>query len=161
VFGRDYVATPWAIARLLLLSVLGPLAIGMIVARLSPATAQALDAPIERVQRWLLPIAMVALLMSAAPNMWKLIGDRTLLVLAVFAVAGLVVGHLLGGSDRRDAAMLGFATSCRHPATALTLITANFPNIDAHAAVALYGLVTAVTGGLYTMWFRRTQAARA
>jgi hypothetical protein len=107
----------------------------------------------------LVPLAGVALLMSAAPDMWRLIGDRTLLVLVVFAVGGLVVGHLLGGSDRRDAAMLGFATSCRHPATALTLISANFPNTDAHAAVALYGLVTAVAGGLYTVWFRRTRVA--
>ena len=159
VFGRDYVATPWAIARLLTLSVLGPLATGMIVAHRSPSTAQKLDGPIERVQRWLLPIAMIALLISAAPDMWRLIGNRTLLALAIFAVAGLVVGHMLGGPDRRFAAMLAFATSCRHPATALTLISANFPNTDAHAAVALYGLVTAVTGGLYTVWFRRTRVA--
>jgi BASS family bile acid:Na+ symporter len=159
VFGRDYVATPWAIARLLMLSVLGPLAAGMIVADRSPATARVLDGPIERVQRWLLPIAMIALLISAAPDMWKLIGNRTLLFLAIFAVAGLGVGHMLGGPDRRFAAMLAFATSCRHPATALTLVSANFPSTDAHAAVALYGLVTAITGAFYTIWFRRTQTA--
>ena len=159
VFGRDYVATPWAVARLLTLSILAPLAVGMMLAHRSPSTAQKLDGPIERVHRWLLPIAMITLLISAAPDMWKLIGNRTLLVLAIFAVAGLGVGHLLGGPDRRIAAMLAFATSCRHPATALTLVSANFPNTDAHAAVALYGLVTAVMGWLYTKWFRRTQTA--
>jgi len=159
VFGRDYVATPWAIARLLTLSVLAPLAAGMIVAHRSPSTARALDGPIERVQRWLLPIAMITLLISAAPDVWSLIGNRTLVVLAIFAVAGLVVGHMLGGPDRRFAAMLAFATSCRHPATALALISANFPNTDAHSAVALYGLVTAVTGAIYTVWFRRHRIA--
>ena len=159
VFGRDYVATPWAVARLLTLSILAPLAVGMMLAHRSPSTAQKLDGPIERVHRWLLPIAMITLLISAAPDMWKLIGNRTLLGLAIFAVAGLGVGHLLGGPDRRIAAMLAFATSCRHPATALTLVSANFPNTDAHAAVALYGLVTAVMGWLYTKWFRRTQTA--
>jgi BASS family bile acid:Na+ symporter len=42
-----------------------------------------------------------------------------------------------------------------HPAAALTIAAANFPNADEHGAVALYGLVTAAVGALYTRWLRR------
>ncbi len=134
LFGRDYVVAPWAIGRLLILSMLLPLVSGMVVARISPSTAQRLSSPIEKAQRWLLPIAMVV-------------------------VGGFAAGDLLGGPDRRDATVLAFATSCRHPATALALASANFPDADEHAAVALYGLVTAAIGSAYTLWFRRQRAA--
>ena len=159
VFGRDYLATPWAIVRLLTLTMVAPLAAGMALARLSPSTAQRLEGPLERVQRWLLPIAMIVLLISAAPDIWSLLGDHTLAAIAIFVVGTFAAGHLLGGSDRRFAAVLAFATSCRHPATALALASANFPGVDEHAAIALYGVVTAVVGAVYTVWLRRRRAA--
>ncbi|WP_243841359.1 bile acid:sodium symporter family protein [Mycobacterium sp. DL592] len=161
VFGRDYVAMPWSIARLLALSILAPLLAGMLVARFSPSTAKRLAGPIVAVQRWLLPIAMIALLVSSAPEMWSLLGGGTLLAVAIFVVGALGIGHLLGGPDRRDAAVLAFATACRHPATALALASANFPTTDEHAAIALYGLVTAVAGGVYTLIARRWLPSRS
>ena len=106
-------------------------------------------------QRWLLPIAMIVLVISAAPEIWALLGGTTLIAVGVFVVGTFGVGHLLGGPDRRYAAVLAFATSCRHPATALVLASANFPDADEHAAVALYGVVTAVVGAAYTLWIKR------
>lgn len=159
VFGRDYVATPWAIARLLTVTMVAPLIAGMVLARISPSTAQRLEGPLERVQRWLLPMAMIVLLISAARDIWALIGNNTLIAMGIFVVGTFAAGHLLGGSDRQYAAVLAFATSCRHPATALALASANFPGIDEHAAVALYGVVTAVVGTVYTLWVRRRSGA--
>ncbi|WP_328353025.1 bile acid:sodium symporter [Mycobacterium sp. NBC_00419] len=158
VFGRDYISAPWTIAKLLILTMVVPLVAGMVLARFSPLTARRLEGPIERVQRWLLPIAMVVLLISAAPDMWSLLGNHTLLALGIFVLGSFAAGHLLGGPDRRDAAVLAFATSCRHPATALALASANFPDTEEHAAVALYGLMTAAVGAVYTLWLRRHRA---
>lgn len=155
VFGRDYQSKPWEIARLLTLSVLAPLGAGMILARLRPARAARLEAPLRRVQHWLLPAAMLALFVSSAPAIWALIGDRTLLAVGLFVVGAFAVGLVLGGPDRREATVLALATSCRHPATALALASANFPGINAHAAVALYGAVTVIVVGLYTLWSKR------
>jgi predicted Na+-dependent transporter len=59
------------------------------------------------------------------------------------------------GPDPRYSAVLAFATSCRDPAAALTVAAANFPEADEYGAVALYGLVTAAIGALYTRWLRR------
>jgi BASS family bile acid:Na+ symporter len=161
VFGRGYIVEPWAIGRLLVLSMLLPLVAGMTVARISPPTARRLAVPIEKAQRWLLPIAMVALLMSAAPRMMSLLGNHNLTAVGIFVVGGFAAGHLLGGPDRSDATVLAFATSCRHPATALALASANFPDADEHAAIALYGLVTAAFGSAYTVWYRRHRVVGA
>ena len=159
VYGRDYVATPWAIARLLILTMVAPLVAGMVLARISPPIAHRLEGPLKKVQRWLLPIAMIVLLISAAPDIWALIGNHSLTAIVIFVVGTFVAGHLLGGSDRQYATVLAFATSCRHPATALALASANFPGIDEHAAVALYGVVTAAVGVLYTVWLRRSRSS--
>ena len=96
LFGRDYVVAPWSIGRLLILSILMPLVAGMAVARISPSTARRLSGPIEKAQRWLLPIAMIALLISAAPHMVSLIGNHTLTAVGIFVVGTFAVGHLLG-----------------------------------------------------------------
>jgi BASS family bile acid:Na+ symporter len=104
---------------------------------------------------------MVVLLIAAAPDMWKLVGDLTLVAIVVFVVGTFVIGHLLGGPERELRVVLAFASSGRHPATALAIASANFPNIDEHGAVALYGLVTAGVGLLYTLWLRRRSAGPA
>lgn len=157
VFGREYVTTPWALAQLLVLSILAPLILGMATARLSPETAERLAAQLARVQRVLLPAAAVALLISAGPAIWALIGNHTLAAVGIFVVTGFAVGHLLGGPDPGCSAVLAFATSCRHPATAMALAAANYPNADERGALALYAVVTAVVGLLYGAWARRRQ----
>ncbi|OBI22668.1 membrane transporter protein [Mycobacterium sp. E2497] len=155
MFGRQYVASPWAIAELMLMSVVAPLSAGMAIRTRWPAVAARIGGPIDRVQRWALPVAMVVLLIGAAPSMWKLLGESTLVAMVLFVGGTVVVGHVLGGPERESSAMLAFASSCRHPATALTIASANFPNADEHGAVALYGLITAAVGAVYTFWIRR------
>jgi len=126
--------------------------------RRRPALAARIAGPIERAQRWALPVAMALLLIAAAPAMWKLVGDWTLVAMVLFVVSMVAIGHVLGGPDRQCSAVLAFASSCRHPATALTIASANFPNADERGAVALYGLVTVAIGALYSFWMRRRSA---
>ncbi|ORC00167.1 membrane transporter protein [Mycobacterium persicum] len=159
VFGHQYVISPWSIGKLMLVSVLAPLVVGMTIGAVWPAAAKRIAGPIESAQRWVLPVAMIVLLVAVAPRMWKLMSGSTLIALVVFVVATLLVGHVLGGPDRQFSAVVAFASSCRHPATALTIASANFPDTDEHGAVALYGLITAGVGILYIRWVRRHEAA--
>jgi len=161
VFGRRLVVSALQIGELMLASVLAPLIAGMVLAARRPEFAARISGPIERVQRWALPVAMVLLLVAAAPAMWKLIGDRTLVAMVLFVVSMVAIGHVLGGPDRQCSAVLAFASSCRHPATALTIASASFPTADERGAVALYGLVTAAIGALYAFWMRRRAGAPA
>ncbi|BAV41552.1 hypothetical protein SHTP_2432 [Mycobacterium ulcerans subsp. shinshuense] len=155
IFGRQLVSRPGAIGELMAISVLVPLGAGMAIRARWPDAATRIAPPIQRAQKWVLPIAMIALLISAAPEMWKLIGESTLVAMLAFIAGTFAIGHLLGGPDRESSTVLAFASSCRHPATALAIASANFPNADERAAVALYGLLTAVLGMLYTLWTRR------
>ncbi|ETW22862.1 bile acid:sodium symporter family protein [Mycobacterium gastri] len=159
VFGHQYVVSPWAIGKLMLVSVLAPLVAGMTIGACWPTAAKRIAAPIDSAQRWMLPVAMIVLLIAAAPRMWKLMSGSTLVALAVFVAATLLVGHVLGGPDRQFSAVVAFASSCRHPATALTIASANFPDTDEHGAIALYGLITVGAGIIYTRWIRQREAA--
>lgn len=158
VFGRRYVADAWSVAELMLFSVLAPLVAGMAIRRRRPALADRIQGPIERVQRWALPVAVVVLLIDAAPSMWKLLGQSSLIAMVLFVGSMFVLGHVMGGPERESSAVLAFASSCRHPATAMTIASANLPNADEHGAVALYALITAVIGALYVHWMRRRAA---
>ncbi|MHA7652466.1 bile acid:sodium symporter family protein [Mycobacterium sp. ML4] len=161
VFGHQYVSSPWAVGKLMLVSVLAPLITGMAIGRFWPALADRIGGPIEQAQRWALPVAMIVLLVAAAPQMWKLLGGVTVVAMVVFVVGAFAVGHLLGGPDRQFSAVVAFAAACRHPATALTIASANFPNADERGAVALYGVITALVGVVYARWIRRSDARSA
>lgn len=161
VFGRQYVVSAWHIAELMVTSVLAPLVVGMTIRVRRPELAARLAGPIERIQRWALPVAIVILLIAAAPAMWKLMGDLTLVAMVLFVTVMAAIGHALGGPEPRYSAVLAFTTSCRHPAVALTVATASLPNADEQGAVALYGLVSAAVGALYTRWLRRNSATLA
>ncbi len=161
VFGRQYVVSSWHIAELMVTSVLAPLVAGMTLRERRPELAERLAGPVEHVQRWALPAAMILLLIAAAPAMWKLLGDLTLVALVLFVTIMAAIGHTLGGPEPRYSAVLALATSCRNPAAALTVATASFSNAEEHGAVALYTLVTAAVAALYTRWLRRNPAALA
>lgn len=159
VFGRQYVVSAWGIAEVLIILVLVPLVAGMVVRSRRPELAERMGGPIDRLQRWALPLAMIVLLIAAAPAMWSLMGGWTLVAMVLFVGAMITIGHTLGGPDRDTSVLLAFASSCRHPATALAIASGNVvPNADEHGAVALYGLVTAGVGGLYAYWLRRRTA---
>lgn len=161
VFGRQYVASTWSPAELMLISVVAPLVAGMAIRSRRPALADRIRGPIERVQRWAMPVAAVILLIDAAPSMWKLLGQTALIAMVLFVGSMFLVGHVLGGPERESSAVLAFASSCRHPAIALTIASADSPNADEHGAVALYGLITAVLAALYVYWMRRRATAPA
>ena len=57
--------------------------------------------------------------------MWALIGDGTLLATAIFVVAGLAIGHVMGGRDAEYSRVLALATAYRHPALAVSIAAAN------------------------------------
>jgi BASS family bile acid:Na+ symporter len=151
-FGRPYVASPLDIAVIMLTVVLAPLGAGVAIRAWLPGLAERIAKPIARVARTLLPVAIVVLVIGAAPAMWKLIGDGTLVAMAVFVVAGFGIGHLLGGPEPEHAAVLAFSAACRHPATALAIAAANYPERHFQAAVLLYVAVTILAGVGYTKW---------
>ena len=141
------------VAKFVLTSVLGPLIIGMSVLRIAPKLAAQIAKPVSVFATALLVLALLPALFGAWHAISSLIGDGTLLAFAAFVVAGLAVGHLLGGPRAADRTVLALSTATRHPAVAIGVAHVNFPDQKLVApAIVLYLLVGAIVSLPYLKW---------
>jgi BASS family bile acid:Na+ symporter len=162
IFAQELHMTARAVAVIVLLTILAPLTAGLIVNRLAPAFAARIARPVSLFATALLVVAALPVIVAAWPAVISMIGNGTLLTLAIFAVVGLVVGHWLGGSDPDHRTVLALATATRHPAIALAIAGANFQQQRAVlAVVVLYLLVSTVAAFPYVAWRKRRHAATA
>jgi len=162
IFAKDLHMTASTVALIVLLTVLAPLTAGLIVSRFAPTLAARIAGPVSLFATILLVVAALPVVVAAWPAVKSMIGNGTLLALAVFAAVGLTVGHWLGGSNPDHRTVLALATSARHPAVALAIAGANFPQQRAVLAVIfLYLVVGTVVSLPYVMWRKRRHAATA
>jgi BASS family bile acid:Na+ symporter len=155
VFHRPMASEAVTVAAVLVKSVFLPLAAGAGLRAVAPALAERLEKPVTRVARIMLPLAVVVLLISATGVMWALVGNGTLLALAIFTLTGLGIGHVLGGPNPAHSVVLGLATACRHPAIAIAIAAASYPEERFGGVILLYLLVSGLIGAPYLSWQRR------
>jgi bile acid:Na+ symporter, BASS family len=162
IFGQDLHMTASSVALIVLLTVLAPLTVGLIVNRLAPMLAARIARPVSLLANVLLVAAALPVIVAAWPAVMSMIGNGTLLALAVFAAVGLAVGHWLAGSNPDHRTVLALATSARHPAVALAIAGANFQQQKAVLAVIFLYLVVGMAVSLpYVVWRKRLHAAAA
>jgi BASS family bile acid:Na+ symporter len=154
VFARDIHISPLAVAKVMLATVLLPLAVGMLVRRVAPRMAERASTPLSGIALLVLLVAAGVLLVVALPGIIALIGNGSVLAIAVFVAIGLAVGQWLGGPDHGESTALALATASRHPGLALAIAAANFPNQrqTAVAAVLLYLIVKMLVLIPYNLW---------
>ena len=155
VFSRPFTADASAIARIVLIAVLLPIVAGMAVRAFMPLIADRLEKPMRLVANGLLLAGTVVLLVVSRQAIWAAVGNGTIFVLIAFVIVGLLVGHLLGAPEPEHSAVLALSTACRHPAIALGIAAANFPDERFGGTIILYLLVSAVVGIPYVAWLRR------
>ena len=153
--GRSFGMAPGAIARLVLMTAILPLLVGMSVRALLPGIADRIERWVGVVARVLLPAAVLALVAGSWQAIWAAVGDGTILAIVAFVAAGLLAGHLMGGSDPDDCVVLALSSACRHPAIALSIAAANFPGERFGGTILLYLIVNAIVGVIYIAWHRR------
>jgi BASS family bile acid:Na+ symporter len=146
---------PLPIAKLVVVGILLPLAIGIGVRAAAPATASRIAKPITLVSVVVLVAALIPILTTIWPAMRELIGNGTLAAIVGMTLAGLAIGHLLGGPDRDDRTVLALATAARHPAVAIAILAAVDPGGKYGAVVVLALLVGAIASMPYTVWSGR------
>ena len=140
-----------AVLRTLGISILAPLALGLLLAERAPALAARLRDPVARGGMLLLLLSFLLLLLAAWPAMRSAIGEFAIVAMLVMIVGGLLIGHLLGGPKRGNRAALATATALRHPGIALPLAIAADP-ADAQriaGTVLIYLLSAALLSTLY------------
>lgn len=160
-FGVPLGISPAAIASLMLTMLVGPLAVGMTVRALAPALAARIAGPINTLAVVLLVLGSLVLLSATLSVLWGLVGDGTVLALAIFVVIGLAVGHVLGGPDPDRASVLALSTACRHPIIAMTIAATNFPEERFGGVIILYLLVNVILSIPYIGWQKKRVAATA
>lgn len=156
-FDRSGDIAPGRVAKVVLVTILVPLAIGIAVRQWVPAVAAKLARPLAVIGMVLLIVSAVPLLVVVWPAVMVLLGDGALLIIGSMAVIGLVVGHLLGGPDAETRTVLALSTTSRHPAVALAIAAGTgIERASALAAVLLYVLVATLVSVPYVMWRRRS-----
>jgi BASS family bile acid:Na+ symporter len=158
VFGREDAVSFMTMAETIVTGVLIPLAIGMTVRRFAPAFAARAMPWLYKLSMLLVLLAFLPIIVSIWPALMHLVGNGTLLVMALVVVGALAGGHLLGGPDIEDRATLAIASAVRHPGIAMMLASANFADKRVTAAVLLFLLVGLVVGVPYKRWIKRSRA---
>jgi BASS family bile acid:Na+ symporter len=148
-----------ALVKQLVLTVLLPLLTGLLIARVVPAFATAWAGPVGSGAALVLVICVIPVLVKLFPSFQTLAGDGTLLVMTVYALGALLIGHLVGGPDRGNRTVLALSTAARHPGVAILLATTNFAaDRLATPAVLLLVIVSTVATVPYLALTRRRHA---
>jgi BASS family bile acid:Na+ symporter len=106
-------------------------------------------------------LAFLPIIITAWPALASLVGNGTMLAMAIVTIITLGVGHVLGGPRTRDRATLAIASSVRHPGIAMSIAAANFNDPRISAAILLFLLVGMVVSAPYIAWVKREPPERA
>jgi len=133
------------VLRLVVVTVLGPLLVGITVRAMAPEFARHIAKPVNRLAYGLLILSLLPVLFRSAPTIWSLIGNGTLLSLAGFALGCYLIGFLLEAPRPENRRVLALASASRHPAIAVVIAHANFPQQKyVLASVLLYMMVSGI-----------------
>jgi BASS family bile acid:Na+ symporter len=152
VFDVPLNADAGAIARVALVMAVLPLLAGVGVRALMPAVADRIERPVGLVAKVLLPLTILALLAGTWRAVASAVGGGAVAAMVAFVAIGLVVGDFLGGPNPEDSIVLALSTACRHPAIALSVAAANFPDEQAAGPILLYLVVNTIVGIAYLKW---------
>jgi BASS family bile acid:Na+ symporter len=137
------------------LAIVAPLLVGWALRRLVPS-AQRAARPVAMAANVLLVGSTLLIVVLKWPSVVQLAGNGTFLSFAAFSVIGLSAGHWLGGPGIERRAALALATACRHPAIALEIAHAAFPqDTTAGTVVVGYVLVSMLCAMPYIWWERQ------
>lgn len=160
IFGHNVNIAPVLVAKIVLLTILVPLVLGMLIHRFSPQHAERIRSPLAMLALLLVVISAFVLIIAVFPLLLRQVGNGTLLAIFAFVVIGLAVGHWLGGPEEGDRTALALATAARHPGLAIAIAVASFPaqGRAIAASILLYLLVRTVVILPYASWRRRSLA---
>ena len=160
IFGREVDIPFGVVFPVVATSVLLPVAAGIIVGRLAPGFAGKVAGPLSVFAFVLLLLALLPLLYAGRHALAAQLGHYNVLAIILFTLAGLAVGHLLGGPSQDNRSALALATATRHPGVALAVLGAIAPDDKGPAVIViLYLLVGMIAAAPYVAWRKRASAA--
>lgn len=161
MFGVATRLDPLAVEGVLLLTFAAPLVVGMAITRRYPGAAPRIARIADRVGGTLVVMEGVLIFFVHGRAVLDVIGQGTLFAILAMVLFGLLIGHLLGGPHEGNRGALASATVSRHPAVALLLASAAFPE---HQTAVMGAVLLYLTAALlitipYERW-RESVASR-
>jgi len=139
----DVEVSPWDIAQSLIIMMLIPLAVGLFIkARYEDAAAK-IQPTFGMAANIALITMMVLGLVLNFSSMIALVGTFGILAGIIFILISLIIGYLMGGSNRGDKSVMGLGTAQRNISAALVVAGQNFTTevITYLLVIALISLV--------------------
>jgi BASS family bile acid:Na+ symporter len=134
------------IVKILLITQLLPLGVGLAAHEWLPKLADRIARPLALLANFLL-LALVGLILSAQYETLLAIRWLAWLGMLILLLASLIIGWCCGGSNRGARRALAVTTGVRNAAVGLAIATTNFARTPAVTAVVAYALV-AIFGSL-------------
>jgi len=129
------------IAQSLVVLMLIPLAVGLFIKARYEESAEKIRPTFASASNLAILVLIVLGVVLNFDSMIALVGSKGLLAAAVFVAAALIIGYLLGGSDRSIKSVMALGTAQRNISAALVVAAQNFD-----ADVITYLLVFSVIG---------------
>ena len=117
---------PWDIAQSLIVTMLIPLAIGLLIKSHSPESATHWQPVMNKISGLAILILLVLGLGLNAKNILSLIGTGGILALLIFIAGCMLIGLLLGGRNPEVRSVMGLGTAQRNVAAAIVVVAQNF-----------------------------------
>ena len=117
----------WDIAKSLIVTMLIPMALGLLYRAHSPEGAAHWGPLMNKVSGLALLVLLVTGVGLNATNIIGLVGSYGFLALILFVLGSLAIGFLMGGRDPSVRSVLGLGTAQRNVAAAILVTTINFP----------------------------------
>jgi BASS family bile acid:Na+ symporter len=150
---------PRDVAKIVTVSLLLPLGVGMAVRRFMPSVANRLAQPLATAVNAFLGLIFLLILIKAFHLIVDL-GARALLAMALLTMITIAAGHLLGGPVAEDRTALAVASSLRHPGLAMMIGKVDLPQQNLTAAILAYVVIGSLAAIPYTVWRKRAAAPR-
>jgi BASS family bile acid:Na+ symporter len=145
------------VARTVVMSVLLPLAVGIAIFSISPSFAARAEPIASKLGTVLLLIVAALVLFATRRALFTLIGDGTIIIIALVIGLALLIGHMMGGPDDQDRVVLALSSAARHPGVAMGIAAYNFPaDQSISAAVLLYLVLNTLFSLPYKTWWKRS-----
>jgi len=154
LYSASATISPWQLLRQVLLAQFLPLALGVCLGQMHGPAAAWLQPRLSRLGQWLLG----ALAMLAIVGFWSVLiatGPPVAIAIVLTTLAGLAVGHFLGGPNPATRTAVAISTALRNPGLALLAAALNSAPPGVKATILTCLVVTALTVTPYAIWRSR------
>lgn len=154
LYSASATISPWQLLRQVLLAQFLPLTLGVCLGQIQGRAAAWLQPRLARVGQWLLG----ALALLAIVGFWGVLiatGPRVASAVVLTTLAGLAVGHFLGGPNPATRTAVAISTALRNPGLALMAAALNSAPPGVKATILTCLVVTGLTVTPYAIWRSR------